>query len=109
MTLTTILFYVFAGMIGISTLLIFLMKNILYAAFFLLLALLGVAGIYVLVGADFLAATQIIVYVGGVLILLMFGIMLTHKNPNLQIQKKVEESVPKSERKNTFLAILVAF
>ena len=56
-----------------------LTRNVLYAAFFLLLTLLGVAGLFVLASADFLAVAQIMIYVGGVLVLVIFGVMLTHK------------------------------
>jgi len=48
-----------------------------YAAFALFLALLGVAALFVLAGADFLGVAQLMVYVGGILVLLIFGIMLT--------------------------------
>ena len=41
--------------------------------------LLGIAGYYVLLGSDFLAITQVIIYVGGILVLLMFGILLTNR------------------------------
>lgn len=54
-------------------------RNVLYAAFFLLLTLLGTAGLFVLASADFLAVAQIMIYVGGVLVLVIFGVMLTHK------------------------------
>ncbi len=52
-----------------------------YAAFALFMALLGVAALFVLAGADFLAVTQLLVYVGGILVLLIFGIMLTRTTP----------------------------
>ncbi len=51
--------------------------NILYATIFLLFAFLGVAVMFVYAGADFLAGAQVIVYVGGVTILILFAIMLT--------------------------------
>src|SRR4051812_14401155 len=51
--------------------------NILYAAVFLLFAFLGVAVMFVYAGADFLAGAQVIIYVGGVTILILFAIMLT--------------------------------
>lgn len=54
-----------------------LTKNILYAAYGLLVAFLGMAGLYVFAGADFVAVTQIMVYIGGILVLMIFGIMLT--------------------------------
>lgn len=51
--------------------------NVLYSAIFLLFAFLGVAVMFVYAGADFLAGAQVIVYVGGVTILILFAIMLT--------------------------------
>lgn len=57
---------------------VLLTRNVLYSAFFLLLTLLGVAALFVLAGADFLAVAQIMIYVGGVLVLIVFGVMLTH-------------------------------
>jgi NADH-quinone oxidoreductase subunit J len=54
-------------------------RNIVQAAYSLFFTLLGVAGYYVLLGSDFLAITQVIIYVGGILVLLMFGILLTNR------------------------------
>ena len=54
-------------------------RSIVQAAFALFFTLLGVAGYYVLLGSDFLAITQVIIYVGGILVLLMFGILLTNR------------------------------
>lgn len=56
-----------------------LTRNLLYAGFSLLLTLLSVAAIYVLLFADFVAVTQLMVYVGGVLVLILFGIMLSSR------------------------------
>lgn len=72
-------FYGFAALALGGALAVLLTKNVLYAAFFFLLTLLGVAGLFVLTSADFLAVAQIMVYVGGVLVLVIFGVMLTHK------------------------------
>jgi NADH-quinone oxidoreductase subunit J len=79
MNLTEIIFYAFAALTIAGALGIVFTKNILYAAFSLLLTLLGVAALYVLAGADLLAVVQIMIYVGGVLVLMIFGIMLTGK------------------------------
>ena len=73
------LFYSFAALTLAAALVILFTRNLLYAAFSLIFCFLGVAAIYVLSGADFLGVTQIIVYVGGVLILLIFGVMLTNR------------------------------
>ena len=54
-------------------------KRIVHAGFSLLFTFLGVAGLYVMLSADFLAATQVLVYIGGILVLILFGILLTHR------------------------------
>lgn len=55
-------------------------RNIVNAAYSLFFTLLGMAGFYVLLGSDFLAITQVVVYVGGILVLLMFGVLLTNRS-----------------------------
>ena len=75
----TLLFYLFAGISLLGAVSIIISKNLLHNALFLLLSLLGVAGVYVFAGADFMAVSQIMVYVGGVLVLLLFGVMYTNK------------------------------
>src|SRR6202521_3497610 len=52
-------------------------RNIIYSAWSLLFAFMGVAGIYVFLGADFPAMAQVLIYVGGMLVLILFAIMLT--------------------------------
>ncbi len=52
-------------------------RNIIYSAWALLFAFMGVAGIYVFLGADFPAVAQVLIYVGGILVLILFAIMLT--------------------------------
>jgi len=61
-------------------------RRIIYAAFSLLLTFLGVAGLYVLLAADFLAISQIIIYVGGILVLVLFGVMLTQRIFDVQLR-----------------------
>ena len=56
-----------------------LSSNIVHAAFSLLVTLFGVAGLYVLLGADFIGIVQVIVYIGGILILIIFGVMMTQR------------------------------
>ena len=60
-------------------------RNLVRAAFALLFTLGGIAGLYVYLAADFLAATQIIVYVGGILVLILFGVMLTNKIVSVEL------------------------
>lgn len=52
-------------------------KNIMHSCIFLLVSLIGMAGLYATLGADFVAVTQIMVYVGGIVILMLFAVMLT--------------------------------
>ncbi|MCL5270901.1 MAG: NADH-quinone oxidoreductase subunit J [bacterium] len=54
-------------------------RNIVQAAFSLFFTLLGVAGYYILLGSAFLAVTQVVIYVGGILVLLIFGVLLTNR------------------------------
>jgi len=74
-------FYLFAATSILPGVFVLATKDIVRAAFWLLLALSGFAGLYVLLGADFLAVTQVVVYLGGILILILFGVMLTHRDP----------------------------
>ena len=76
---TQIIFYVFAGLVVASAALVVLGSNLVHSAFALLATFFGVAVFYVLLGADFLAGAQVLIYVGGILILLLFGVMLTHR------------------------------
>jgi len=86
------LFYLFAALAILSAAYMILTRNLLYAGFSLLITLLSVAGIYVLLYADFIAVTQLMVYVGGVLVLLLFGIMLSSRVHDKSV---VSESVNK--------------
>ncbi len=77
MELSELFFYFFAAMVlGIGCIVAF-SKNLLRSAFSLFFVLFGIAGFYVLLGGDFLAIVQIMVYAGGINVLLIFGTMLT--------------------------------
>ena len=69
----------------ITAIWVVLSPNLIHSAVSLLFTLFGVAGLYVFLYADFIAATQIIIYVGGILVLIIFGVMLTNNidDPNL--------------------------
>jgi NADH-quinone oxidoreductase subunit J len=62
--------------------------KLLHAGFSLLFTFFGVAGLYVTLGADFLAVTQVLVYIGGILVLLLFGILLTTAMPSAELSSK---------------------
>jgi NADH-quinone oxidoreductase subunit J len=74
-----LLFWFIWGLIVVSAVIVAFGRNLIYSVFALMATFLGVAGIYVYLNADFLAVTQIVVYVGGILVLLVFGIMLTNR------------------------------
>ena len=77
MELQEIFFYFFSFLVlGIACITTF-SKNLLRAAFALFFVLFGMSGFYILLGADFLAIIQILVYAGGISILLIFGTMVT--------------------------------
>jgi NADH-quinone oxidoreductase subunit J len=84
-----ILFYIFAAICIISGGVVAFSRNIAYAAFALLFTFFGVAGIYVMLGADFVGVSQLLIYVGGILVLFLFGMMLTSN-----IDRLVEEPLP---------------
>jgi NADH-quinone oxidoreductase subunit J len=96
MELTALLFYVFAILtVGGAAFMVF-SKNIVHSAFALMFSLLGVAALYVLLYADFIAATQILVYVGGILILILFGVMLTTQGQTFSFKTITVNLVPAS-------------
>lgn len=84
-TLKTLVFYGFAILTIGSALAVVTVRNIVHAAFALMVTLFGVAGLYVFLQADFLAATQVIVYVGGILVLILFGVMMTSDRLQMRI------------------------
>ena len=72
-----VVFWILAAVILISGFLVVSLKNIFHCALALVLCLSAVAGIYILLHAEFLAAAQVLIYVGAVSILMIFAIMLT--------------------------------
>ncbi len=96
-------FYGFSALTLLGALAVLLTRNVMYAAFFLLLTLLGVAGLFVLASADFLAVAQIMIYVGGVLVLVIFGVMLTHKpDARANANSQTPNRIPALNRAATF-------
>jgi NADH:ubiquinone oxidoreductase subunit 6 (subunit J) len=75
---TGIAFYILAALLIVSGLAVVLLPRIVHAALSLVFFFAMIAGIYILLQAEFIAATQIIVYVGAITVLLLFAIMLTH-------------------------------
>lgn len=79
MTLETLLFYLLAAVAIGAAILMVSLQNIARSLFLFFVVLFAVAGLYVFALADFVAITQVMVYVGGVLVLLLFAFMLSNK------------------------------
>lgn len=80
MIIYNLLFYVFATLVVIASLGVVSVKNPVYSVLFLIFAFLNAAGLFVLLGAEFLAMTLIIVYVGAVAVLFLFVVMMLNIN-----------------------------
>jgi NADH-quinone oxidoreductase subunit J len=91
MDLQTFLFWLIAALTGISAVLVVVTQNIVRCATWLLFSLGGAAGIFFLLGADFVGATQLLVYVGGTLVLVVFGVMLTAQGPFISMKAGAPE------------------
>src|SRR4030095_3756314 len=76
MSVEQVLFYIFAAIAVLSALFVITLKNVVHSAVALAATLLSVAGIFLTLHAEFLAGVQGIVYVGGILVLFVFVIML---------------------------------
>jgi len=103
-----IIFYLFATVTVVSAFVVVTTRNIVHAAFYLLFTFLGVTGIYVLLGADFVAIVQLIVYVGGILILLIFGVMITNKITEVDIKTGTIHTLPAAVGVGLFTGIVGA-
>ena len=83
-------------------------QNIVRAAVWLLFTLVGASAVYFLLGADFVGATQLIVYVGGTLVLVVFGVMLTAQGPFVNLKTGAGEwAVAVRRRRSCSSALLV--
>jgi NADH-quinone oxidoreductase subunit J len=86
MDLFSVAFYIFALLTVGSAFVVVFSRNIVHSAFALMFTFIGVAALYVLLYADFVAVTQLLVYVGGILVLLVFGVMLTTRVFSVEIK-----------------------
>jgi NADH-quinone oxidoreductase subunit J len=83
-------------------------QNLMHACIYLLASFFGVAGLYACIGADFLAATQLVVYAGGVVILMLFAIMLTGGTGNNINRYGLEKIAAMGNKKTYFFAGITA-
>jgi NADH-quinone oxidoreductase subunit J len=72
-----IVFWVLAAAMGLSALRVVTTRNLVHAALYLTVVLAGAAGIYILLAAEFVAVSQVLVYIGAVIVIVLFGLFLT--------------------------------
>ena len=101
--LGSILFYSIIMLIVLSSYWVVMSPNLVHSAVALLFTLFGVAGLYVYLYADFIAATQVIIYVGGILVLIIFGVMLTNKIDDPKLVTSILASIPILTGLETFI------
>ncbi len=85
----TVLFYVLAALAVLGGIQVAFSRNIVHSAFALLATFAGVAGLYAILSADLVAVIQLMVYVGGVLILILFSVMLTSRIEKAEMSNPV--------------------
>src|ERR1700712_5012690 len=90
---STIIFYLLAAFTLVNALLAIMTRQIFRAAIFLLFTLIGIAGLFFWMQYEFIAAVQIVVYVGGIVVLIIFSIFLTQQAGDLLPKQKIGRSV----------------
>ena len=88
------IFYILAALIVGSGVMVVTLKNVFHSLLFLVLCFFSVAGIYVLLHAEFVAAVQVLIYVGAVTVLLIFAIMMTAKIYSPSVRQLNEQVIP---------------
>jgi len=79
MNIEQIVFYLFAAMVLLSALMVVCLKNLVRSIFLFFITLFCMAGLFVFALADFVAITQLVIYVGGVLVLMIFAFLLSNR------------------------------
>jgi NADH:ubiquinone oxidoreductase subunit 6 (subunit J) len=109
MTAPVIIFYIFAGTAALAAFGILFSKNVFKAALFLLACLLAVAALYVFAFAEFVAVTQVLIYAGGILVVIIFGIMITSKLSGKPLQVTNNNAVSGLSASIVLFGLLVYF
>jgi len=102
-----LIFYATAAVVIGAALLVVLGRNLVHSAFALVAAFFGIAVFYVYLGADFLAGAQVLIYVGAILTLLLFGVMLTHRIFDLNLRTGAVQVLPGAIASGLLFALLV--
>mgnify|MGYP001227085728 CR=1 FL=1 len=85
-------FYFFSGVAVLAALLVITQRNPMHAALALIVTLLAVAGLFVTTGAEFLAGAQVMLYVGGIMVLFLFVIMLVHLEREQELRQLASQA-----------------
>ena len=91
MSLVVVLFAIVATITAVSAMFVVINRSVVRAAIGLLFTLIGISLLYFLLGAEFIGAAQLIVYVGGTMVLMVFGVMITNQGPFAGIVVKKRE------------------
>ncbi len=89
-----VIFYALAALAVLSAMVTAFSRNIVYSAFALFGSFSGVAGIYILLGADFLFIIQVFIYIGGILVVTIFAVMLTQGVADVNVSNRVVGMIP---------------
>jgi len=89
-----VLFYLLAAVTLVFGAIVAFSRNIVHSAFALVGSFMGVAGIYIALAADFLAIVQILLYIGGIVVLMLFAVMLTHRIADVRVSNRTVGSIP---------------
>ncbi|MCB4756136.1 MAG: NADH-quinone oxidoreductase subunit J [Elusimicrobia bacterium] len=91
--ITSLVFYLLAGMIIIPALLVVMLKSVFHSALWLIVSLLGVGGMYAYLAADFLFAIQLLLYAGGIMVVLLFVVLLSGQPSDWAVGQVNEKAV----------------
>jgi NADH-quinone oxidoreductase subunit J len=94
LSLSVAAFYLLAGLTLIGAGGVAFSRNIVYSALSLMASFMGVAGLYILLRADFVAGVQVLLYVGGVVVLTLFAVMLTQHISDVQVSNRSVGRLP---------------
>lgn len=108
MDVGALFFWIIAAVVGSSAIMVVVTQNIVRAAVWLLFTLAGTSVLYFQLNADFVGATQLIVYVGGTLVLVVFGVMLTAQGPFVSLRTGPGEWAVATVAGLLFLGVLMA-
>lgn len=106
MTMVQALFYLMAFIALASAVFVAAAKNLVRSVFMFFVTLLALAGLYVLALADFIAITQIVIYVGGILVLILFAFMLSGKETLANLEQQNSRFISISKLPAIILAVL---